>query len=358
MKAVVLVGGKAIRLEPLTSNIPKALVPVLNIPFLEHVIRHLVRHRVDEIILAQGHMAKSIEDYLGNGNRFGVRLSYVTEDIPLGTAGAIKNTEKYLDDDTFLVLNGDIFTDLDLTAMVEFHRRKKALVSIALTAVDDPTAYGLIETGAGSRVTRFLEKPGPEEVTTNMINAGSYVLEPGVLDRIAAQKPVSIERETFPQLLASGEPVYAYPSTAYWMDSGTPEKYLQLHRDLLAGKCRGYSFSPDEAALIGRNSVIHPTAQITRPVVIGADCYIGRGVRLSGPVVFGDGCTIEENSAVEDSVIWRNSHLEAGVSLKSCVIANDCHLGEGSSAEGAVLGDGVSVTAGTKLEPERRVERG
>ena len=357
MKAVILVGGKATRLEPLTSNIPKALVPVLNIPFLEHVIRHLVRHRISEIILAQGHLAQSIEGSLGNGNRFGIKLNYVTEDSPRGTAGAIKNTEKYLDE-TFLVLNGDIFTDLDLTAMLEFHRQRKALVSIALSPVDDPTAYGLIETDEDSRITRFLEKPKPEEVTTNMINAGTYIIEHGVLARIPAEKSVSIERETYPQLLASEEPIYAYPSTAYWIDIGTPEKYLQLHRNLLADKYQGYSFSPDEAALIGRNSLIHPTAQITRPVLIGGDCYIGRGVKLTGPVVIGNGCNIEENCVVEDSVIWRDNHLEPAVNLKNCIIANNCHLGQNSAAEGVVLGEEVSIKSGTKLQPGSRVEPG
>ncbi|MBI3041033.1 MAG: nucleotidyltransferase family protein, partial [Chloroflexi bacterium] len=204
----------------MTVNIPKAIIPVLNTPFLEHVIRHLSRHRIKDIILAQGHLAQPIQGYLGDGRQFGVKLSYVVEDTPRGTAGAVKNAASYLDD-TFLVLNGDVFTDLDITAMIDFHRERKAKATIALAVVDDPTAYGLIKTDAEGRVSRFLEKPGREEVLqrrTNMINAGTYILEPDVLALIPPQQEVSIERETFQQLLARGEAMYAYSSPAYWLD--------------------------------------------------------------------------------------------------------------------------------------------
>ena len=180
MKAVILVGGEATRLVPLTCNTPKAMVPVLNTPFLEHVIHHLSEHQVRDVILAQRHLSQPIKGYFGNGSQFGLRLGYTVEDAPLGTAGAVKNAEKYLDD-AFLVLNGDIFTDLDISAMIGFHQERKAKATIALTPVDDPTSYGLIETNAQGRVTRFLEKPKWSEVTTNMINAGTYVLEPEVL---------------------------------------------------------------------------------------------------------------------------------------------------------------------------------
>ena len=196
MKAVILVGGQGTRLYPLTCNIPKAMVPVLNIPFLEHVIHHLSKHQVKDIILAQGHLSQSIESYLGDGSQLGVRLSYLVEDTPLGTAGAIKNAERYLDE-TFLVLNGDIFTDLNITALIDSHLKRKAKVTIALTPVDDPTIYGVVETNTSGRISRFLEKPTWNEVTTNMINAGTYALEPDVLTRIPPQTNVSIERETF-----------------------------------------------------------------------------------------------------------------------------------------------------------------
>jgi len=350
MKAVILVGGKATRLEPLTCNIPKAILPVLNTPFLEHVIHHLSRHQVKDIILAQGHLAQPIEGYLGDGNQFGVKLSYIVEDTPLGTAGAVKNAERYLDE-TFLVLNGDIFTDLDITAMIDYHQKREAKATIAIAPVDDPTSYGLIETNTQGRVTRFLEKPGWSEVTTNMINAGTYVLEPDVLTQIPPQTEVSIEREVFPQLLARGEPVYAYSSPAYWLDMGTPEKYLQLHRDLLSGKSSQYALAVGEEVLIGEHSDIHPTAQIKGPAVIGANCSIGRNVKLSGPLVIGDGCTILEDSVIEESVIWRNARLGPRVKVKNSIVADNCCIDSGSIVEDSVLGDNVTLVSGCK--PER-----
>ncbi len=354
MKAIILVGGQATRLEPLTCNTPKALVPVLNTPFLEHVIRHLGRHQVKEIILAQGYLAQPIEGYLGDGSQFGVRLYYSNEDTPLGTGGALKNAEKYLDE-TFLVLNGDIFTDLDITAMIGFHRARKARATIALTPVDDPTSYGLIETSAEGRVSRFLEKPAWSEVTTNMVNAGTYVLEPDVLAQIPPQTKVSIERETFPRLLDLGVPVYAYSSSAYWIDIGTPAKYLQLHRDLLSGKCQQYAPASGEEISIGENTYVHPTARIKGPVVIGADCSIGSGVKLTGPVVIGDGSVILEDSVIEDSVIWRNARLGPRACLKKTVLADNCCLNADCSGEESVLGDNVIVASGCKLEPGSRI---
>ena len=357
MKAVILVGGQATRLRPLTTNTPKAMVPILNTPFLEHVFRNLHRHRVSDIILAQHHLAGPIESYLGDGSRFGVRVTYVIEDSPRGTAGAIKNVERYLDE-TFLVLNGDIFTDLDITAMVELHRQRGAVVTIDLTPVEDPTAYGLIETDAQDRVTRFLEKPEWSQVTTNMINAGTYVLEPEVLARIPPERQVSMEREIFPLLVDSGEPVYAYPSPGYWMDMGTPEKYLQLHRDLLDGRSTWYSLATPEEVRTGERCDIHPTAKIKGPVVIGDGCSIGPGAKLVGPVVVGEGCKIGAGSVVEDSVLWWQVSLGEKVVVRNSAVANDCRLESGSSIDGSVLGDHVTVAAGSRLETGSRIEPG
>ncbi len=301
MRAVILVGGEATRLRPLTQNIPKAVVPVLNTPFLEHVIRYLSRHQVTDITLAHSSLSQPIEDYLGDGSRFGVKLAYSIEDAPLGTAGAVKNAERHLDE-TFLVLNGDIFTDLDITAMIDFHEKRKAKVTIALTPVDDPTAYGLIETDEQGRIRRFLEKPSWSEVTTNMINAGTYVMEAEVLTQIPPQAKYSFERELFPQLLEHGEPIYAFTSAAYWIDIGTPEKYLQLNYDLLNSKSERFGLPIGERVAIGEKSSIHPAAQLKEPIIIGSNCSIAEGVRLTGPVVIGDGCTILEDALIEQSV--------------------------------------------------------
>ncbi len=358
MKAVILVGGEATRLRPLTLNIPKAMVPVLNIPFLEYVIRHLSQHQVKDIILAQSHHSLPIEGYFGDGSQFGVKLTYIIEDTPLGTAGPLKNTEKHLTE-TFLVLNGDIFTDLDITAMVGFHMERKARATIALTPVDDPTSYGLIETSSQGRVTRFLEKPSWSQVTTNMINAGTYVLEPDVLAQIPAQTKVSIERETFPLLLDRDEPVYAYPSSAYWIDIGTPEKYLRLHHDLLSGKSSQYAPASGGEVLIGEQSSIHPTAQIKGAVVVGSNCMIGENVKLTGPVVIGSGCTVQAEAVIEGSIIWDNVQIERGAMVQDSIIANNSRLhADCCITDGSVLGDNVTVASGYKLKPGSKIQPG
>ena len=354
MRAVILVGGEATRLQPLTCNTPKAMVPVLNIPFLEHVIAHLSQHGVKDIILAQSSLSQSIESQFRDGSQFGVRLIYTVEDKPLGTAGAVKNAEKHLDE-AFLVLNGDIFTDLDITAMLDYHRGKKAKATIALTPVDDPTSYGLIETNGQGRVTRFLEKPGWSQVTTNMINAGTYVLEPDVLSRIPHQTRFSFERELFPQLLDRGEPIYAYPSPAYWIDIGTPEKYLQLHKDLLTGKSKQYAPAPGKEIQIGEKSSIDPTAEIKGPAVIGSNCTIGRHVRLTGPVVIGSGSTILEDTVINESVIWQNVRLGRRVNLQNSIVANDCCLNADCIIEKSAVGDNVTIISGRKIEAGSKI---
>ena len=251
------------------------------------------------------------------------------------------------------MLNGDVFADLDLTAMIRLQRERKAKVTIALTPVDDPTSYGLVDTDVQGRVTRFLEKPKPEEVTTNAVNAGAWLVEPDVLSQIPSQAQFSFERNVFPQLLARGEPINAFTTSGYWMDVGTPEKYLQLHRDLLSGKSEQYA--PTKELLVGEQSDIHHTVQIKGPVVIGANCSIGRQVKLIGPVVIGAGCTILEDSVIEDSIIWRNARLGPRVNLKNSILADNCCLNSGSSGEGAVLGDNVTVVSNCKLEPGSRI---
>jgi mannose-1-phosphate guanylyltransferase len=330
------------------------MVPVLNKPFFEYVIRHLSSHGIKDIVLAQSRFSRSVESYYGNGSQFGVRLIYSMEDSPLGTAGAVKNAEDYLNE-TFLVLNGDIFTNLDVAAMIAFHRARKAKVTIALTPVADPTSYGLIETSDQGRVTRFVEKPGRDQITTNMINAGTYVLEPEVMASIPHQTKFSFERELFPQLLSRGAPVYAYPSAAYWMDIGTPEKYLQLHRDLLCSKDIQHTSPAGEGIVIGAQSSVDSTSQMKGPILIGINCTIGHNARLIGPVVIGAGSTISEDVVIESSVIWQNVRLEARVELRDSILASGCCLKAGCIVHGSVLGSNVTVASGAKLEPGSRL---
>ena len=359
MKAVILVGGEGTRLRPLTCNITKAMVPILNKPFLEHLLGYLKGHGITDIILAMSYLPDHIKDYFGDGARLGVSLSYLIEEEALGTAGAVKNAERYLDE-SFLMLNGDVFTDMDITSVIDFHRERKAAATIAVTPVDDPTAYGLIETGDGGRITRFLEKPRREEVTTNMINAGIYILEPDILARIPPQKKVSIERETFQQLLTQGEPMYAYSSTAYWLDMGTPEKYLRLNHDLLLGK----ALSSVNVSRSG-GSQIAPSADIKAPVLIGKGSVIGPGARVKGPVVLGPECKVEEGATIEGAVLWNNVSVGRKAILRNCIVASYCQIHEKSEVmDNCVLGDRVVVgknskmPQGTRILPDKRIAPG
>ena len=355
MKAVILVGGMGTRLQPLTINTPKAMMPVLNKPFLEHVIRHLARHNIKDIILSQGYLAQSIEDHFGDGHQLGVRLAYNLEETPLGTAGAVKHAERYLDD-TFLALNGDVFTDLDITAMVRLHQERKATVTIALTPVEDPTHYGLIETDNSNRVLRFLEKPGWDQVTTNMINAGTYVLEPEILNNIPEQTNFSFEHQVFPGLLKQCEPVYAYPSSAYWLDIGSPQKYFQLNKDILGGKCSECGFARGNEVIIGRDCQIQPTAEIKGPAVIGDGVNIGRNVRITGPAAIGPGCHIEDGAEITQAVIWQTVKIGKGSRVINSIVANHCRLGAESVIEDSVLSDNVTVARCCWLKPGSQVQ--
>ncbi len=354
MKAVILVGGEGTRLRPLTCNTPKAMLPVLNKPFLEHMIDYLKGHGVDEIVFALCYLPDCIESYFGDGSEFGVKLTYVMEDSPLGTAGAVKNTEGYLDD-LFLVFNGDIFTDIDLGEMLSFHQEQGAKATIALTPVDDPSAYGVVETDAQGKVKRFIEKPPREEATTNLINAGIYILNFEVLQNIPPNTFFMFEHHLFPHLLEEGVPIYGYPSDAYWIDMGTPEKYLQLHHDLLQGKSTTYLYSKPEHKEAAQSS-LHPTARIEGTVVIGKGCHIGSGVRIKGPSVIGEGSEILDGATIEGAVLGRNVQIGKRAALKECIIGENSLIGDESLIpEGSVICDNITVAAGSHLEPGAKV---
>ena len=303
------------------------MVPVLNRPFLEHTIAYLKNYGVNNIILALGYRPEVVQNYFGDGSKWGVQLHYTVEDNPLGTAGAVKNAERYLDS-TFVVLNGDVFTDIDIADMLAFHRGKGAKVTIALTWVDNPCAFGVVETGSDSRVKRFIEKPSPSRVTTNWINAGIYLLEPEVLKHVPADTHYMFERGLFPLLLELGEPVYGYPFSGYWLDMGTPEKYLRLNCDLLLSKAKSAlvnGLSKDEVCCQGDVN-IHPSAKIAGPAIIGSKCKIDRKAHIKGPVVIGPDCHIGANASLEVAVLWKGVKIGAGASLKQCIIGTNTKI--------------------------------
>jgi len=355
MKAVILVGGLGTRLRPLSINTPKSMMPVANMPFIEFVIRRLQQHGIKGIILAISHLAEPIKKYIGNGSRFGVCVNYAVEETALGTAGAVKNAEQYLDYESFVVLNGDIFTDLDLSAMVSLHRQRRAKITIALTPVVDPTHYGLIETDIKDRVIRFLEKPSREQITTNMINAGTYIMETEVLNSIPKKKMFSFEHEVFPPLLQKGEPIYAFTSSSYWMDIGTPQKYHQLNRDLLNGQSNQFSFNNDNRIFIGKNAIVHDTVEISDSAVIGNNCSVSQNVKLNGAVVIGANNIIGAGAKIEDSIIWHNTEIESGATIRHSIIANNCHIGQGSSIQKTIISNNVYISAGCRLKPGSKI---
>jgi mannose-1-phosphate guanylyltransferase len=335
VKAVILVGGEGTRLRPLTYSIVKAMVPVLNKPFIEYVIRYLRNHNIKEIILAMGYKPDCITDYFGDASQLGAKLIYSVESEPLGTAGAIKNAEQYIDD-TFFIMNGDIFTDLNLTDMLSFHKNKGAKVTIALTPVEDPTRFGVVETDSNRRVTRFVEKPSRDQVTSNMVNAGVYITETEVLKRVPQGKRFMFERDVFPALLAEGEPVFGYATDAYWIDTGTPEQYLQLSSDLMFGKSVQVPFKPDEIR-INKEVSVHPQAKLTGPILIDKDCTIGKGVELKGPVAMGTDCTIRDGAIIENSILWRNVTVGEQAILKDCIVASDSCIDNKACIECATI---------------------
>lgn len=351
MKAVILVGGEGTRLRPLTLSTPKAMVPIANKPFLAHMIDYLKSHGIGEVILAMGYLPDPIQGHFGDGGSLNVKLTYVIEDSPLGTAGAVKNVAGHIDG-TFFVFNGDTYTDIDLTKMLELHRNRKAKVTIALTPVEDPTAYGVVETSAAGRVQRFVEKPSRDAVTTNTVNAGAYIMEPEVLSLIPEGEHFMLERGVFPELLSRGEAVYGYKSDAYWIDIGTPQKYLRVNHDLLSGKASGH-FAGElagEKIWMERGSDIHPQAKLEGPVVIGRNCVLGSGSWVKGPAVIGADCIVGVDSSIEGAVIWGGTRVGDRASLEECIIAENVVIGDGSHIpEGSVLGYGVTVESGKKL---------
>jgi len=344
LTAVILVGGPGTRLQPLTNDRPKSVLPVLNRPFLEHFIAYLKHFGVENIILTLSYMPDIIREYLGDGSRYGVRLTYCLEEEPLGTAGAVKNAEAYIDG-TFFVLNGDVFSDMNLGDMLAFHRERKAQATISLSWVDDPSAFGVVETDDESRVKRFIEKPPREEASTNWINAGTYVLEPGVLEHIPANTHYMFEKGLYPDLLNKGAPVYGYPCRGYWLDMGTPEKYFSLNADLLSGKISSHLVSlPDKNGIYySRDAVVSPAAAVTPPVYIDSGSRIGEGVRIAGPVVIGRGCRVEDGASIESAVLWDNVNIGAGAGISGCIVSSDIIISKEQNVTNCIVTPSVTI---------------
>ncbi len=345
MRAVILVGGEGTRMRPLTLTTPKAMLPVLNRPFLEHTFRYLLAAGVNRVALATSYLPTAIEDYFGDGRRFRLRINYIVEDTPLGTGGAVKNVARYLDD-TFVVLNGDVFTDLDLKAMLAFHREREAVATMALVTVDDPSPFGVVVTDSGGRITRFVEKPPRESAPSRHINAGIYILEPQVLEALPPTgTPSMLEQELFPLMVKRRSDFYGYPFSGFWLDTGTPQNYLRLHQHLLLSG-QGGRISPS-ASINGR-------ALVSGPVEIGERTVMDSGARLIGPAALGAGCHIEDGAVIDGSVLWDRVRVMRGAVVTDSVLASGCVVAEGCRVEGQVLGEGEEVKAAPSKSRRRR----
>lgn len=352
MKAVILVGGLGTRLRPLTCNLPKPMIPVLNQPFIEHMLESLRDQGIDEVILAVQYLADRFRQALGDGSRLGLKVHVVEEPEPRGTAGAVKNVEHMLDGSTF-VFNGDVFTDLDLRAMLAFHRERGSKLTIALTPVEDPTSFGLVETTAEGRVRRFLEKPRIDEVTTNMINAGTYIIEPELFRYVPPAQYYMFERGLFPVVLQTGDPMFGYPSRAYWTDIGKPSTYIEVHHDILVGKVRHHMAGEQIGERVWAQGPveIHPSALVMGPVVLGPGVSVAAGARVIGPTSIGAGARIGANALVEGSVLWERAEIGEECVVRSSVVGAGARIGaKAHLSDGAIVGDGCVIGAENRLE--------
>ena len=351
MKAILLAGGKGTRLRPLTIHTPKPIVPIFNRAFLHYQIDLLKQvPEIDEVILSLNYQPRRIEEVFGDGADLGIKIRYVVEPVPLGTAGAIKYAGDKLTE-SVVVFNGDVMTQLDLAAVISMHRERQARATIVLTPVDNPSAYGLVETDGQNNIKRFIEKPKPEEITTNHINAGIYVLEPDTFDRIPNEVPWSIERSYFPSLIERHETFVAYIYNGYWIDIGTPEKYVQVHHDIMDGRF----VAPPFAGLTSPRRCIAPDvriedgATIEDPVFIDEGVLVKAGARLGPYAVLGRQTQVEEGAIIERAIVWPNCRIGSQSSIADAVLGRQCHIGRNVSLNsGAVLGDKTTLTDFTK----------
>jgi NDP-sugar pyrophosphorylase family protein len=345
MKAILLAGGKGTRLRPLTIHTPKPIVPIFNRPFLHYQIDLLKQvPEIDEVILSLNYQPRRIEEIFGDGADVGIKIRYVVEPAPLGTAGAVKYAGDKLTE-SVVVFNGDVLTQIDLASVIRLHRERQARATIVLTPVPNPSAYGLVETDADGNIQRFLEKPKPEEITTNKINAGIYVLEPDTFDRIPSDVSWSIERSYFPSLIERQETFVAYTYDGYWIDIGTHEKYVQVHHDIMDGRFAAAPFTGESRAWVAPDARIEQNATVEGPCFIDEGVVIKSGARIGPYTVLGRQTEVEEDAVLDNAIIWANSRIGREASVRNAIVGRNCHVGRNVTLNsGAVLGDRTTLT--------------
>lgn len=354
MQALILAGGEGTRLRPLTSTTPKPVIQLVDRPFIGYMIEWLHGHGVDDVIISCGFMADGVRSVLGDGAGQGVRLRYVEEPKPLGTGGALRWAQDLLDE-RFFMLNGDILTDIDLTAQLAQHERTGAHATLALIPVEDPSAYGLVRRTPDQAVTEFVEKPSLAEIDTNLINAGAYILERSVLDVVPpAGTPASIEREVFPALVGHG--LYGYEAGGYWLDIGTPERYLQATYDILEGIVSteiGRELAGSHLMLVGGAEV---EGRVVPPALVGPGCRIASGAIVGGRTVLGAGVEVGAGAHIETSVVLDGARIGPRTTVRSSIVGPGVTIGEHCHLEGGVmLGEGVELGSQNSLARGARI---
>ena len=345
MKAVILAGGEGTRLRPLTLSVPKPVVPVVDRPFLRHQLDLLDQAGITEVVFSVAFEPEKVKAVFGDGRSLGMQIRYAVEATPLGTGGAVKNAASHLDDTT-VVFNGDVLTDVDLAAVVREHRQSRARATLVLTPVPNPSAYGLVDTDASGRVVRFVEKPDPSQITTDTINAGIYVLETSTLELMPPAVNHSIERAFFPALLGRGDLVRAHVHRGYWIDIGTPEKYLQVSRDILRGRFPvTLAGKPAEGGWIHPEALVDSGVRFEGPFYLGPGCHLSGDARVGPDAVLTQRVTVHAGARVKDSVVWPETTLGPDCRVESALLGRGVRVGRCAVVgPGAVLGEGTSLT--------------
>ncbi|HMC79485.1 MAG TPA: sugar phosphate nucleotidyltransferase, partial [Acidimicrobiia bacterium] len=366
MKAVVMAGGEGTRLRPLTSNQPKPMMPMANRPLMEHVVRRLAVHGFDDIVVTVAFLASHIRNYFGDGSELGVAMRYATEETPLGTAGSVRNAAAELDD-TFMVISGDVLSDIDLDAVVKAHRSSGALATIALRRVENPVDFGIVITNADGWVERFLEKPTWGQVFSDTINTGIYVLEPQILDLIPEHEAVDFSEAVFPAALKRGLAIQGLVVDGYWEDVGTVDAYHRAHRDVLDQRVAVDipGFRLGDGIWLGEGADVDPAAEITGPVIIGDNCRVEAGASIGEYTVLGSNVVVKHDASLARTVVHDHVYIGPGAHLRGCIVGRSADLRRGARAEeGVVLGeecfvgDGAVINPGVKVYPYKTVEAG
>jgi mannose-1-phosphate guanylyltransferase/phosphomannomutase len=366
MKAIIMAGGQGTRLRPLTSNQPKPMLPVVNLPMMEHIVNLLARYSFKETVATLQFLPTLISNYFGDGSNWGVSMQYSTEFVPLGTAGSVKNSSSFIDD-TFLVISGDALTDIGLNEVVDFHRRNKAMATLTLIRVENPLEFGIVVTDAAGHIERFLEKPNWGQVFSDTINTGIYVLEPEVLDFIPEGQAFDFSKDLFPFLLEKGYPLYGYVADGYWCDIGNFEQYIAAHKDILDRKViiDPPGFRMMENVWVGEGVDIEDAAEIRGPAVLGDHCKIEKGAVIREYTILGHNVVIKQDSFVHRALIYDNSYIGTNCHLRGCVVGKNCDLKSNVRLEeGVVVGDecligeNVLVNHDVKIYPFKTVETG